>query len=147
MLNSSSNHPNPSEKNLKWFLGVIKYPRTIKIVLKFLYEIVKNIFWQKWTFVHLFATTVNYSPLISLPMCIIPSVARPKADPVQGRMEAWRSGSTTCVQSARVLGRQKWRKNFEDHDDDGRSKMTRSHMGIPPNFSFFVFKILSNFLH
>ena len=32
-------------------------------------------------------------------------------------------------------------------NDDGRSKMTRSHMGIPPNFSFFVFKILSNFLH
>jgi hypothetical protein len=59
-----------------------------------------------------------------------------------GATEGRRPGVATWVQSARVLGRQKGRKNFQH--DDGQTKITQSHMGTA---QIFVFKILSIFLH
>jgi hypothetical protein len=71
--------------------------------------------------------------------------------PSPGSTEGRRPGVATWVQSAWVLGRQKWeKKNVKDHDR--RSKLIQSHMGILPIFqNFFTLKwspqIISNFLH
>ena len=66
-----------------------------------------------------------------------------EAEPVQGKKKGRRPGSATCVQSARVLGRQKWKKNFED-DDDGQ-KWHDLIWGFPRIFLVFVnFNFLKN---
>ena len=71
-------------------------------------------------------------------------------------MEDRRPRIATCVKHARVLGQQKWRKNFDEHDDSNlsREKVTLfftaefSHFLIANFFSRkWSLQIFSIFLH
>ena len=109
-------------------------------------------FWMK-SALKIFSKSIYKLGLQGLRSCVfeggvvVPSKARPKADPGSNGGPKARScdlgAKWTGIETAKVK-KKFWGPRRTTH---GRSKMTRSHMGTPPNFSFFVFKILSNFLH